>query len=138
MHHGAILRLRLKNIYMNLINVQKFHEVLLAEKDNTGIAFINVCTPVEYSSSRIEGVENMPLDELGERFQGLKDKSIVYIHCASGVRSKLAVDKLTELGIQADLVIVEGGLMSWINAGFKTIPGTNKVSLLRKLFGKKE
>jgi len=121
---------------MKSITAQAFSKVLETEKDNTDIAFINVCTPAEYASTCIDGVESMPLSDLASRVHELKGKSTVYVHCASGARSQLAIEKLQELGVQADLINIEGGLMSWMSAGLQTVAGTARASLFGKLFGK--
>jgi len=120
---------------MKSITAHAFSQVLEAEKDNKNIAFINVCTPGEYASMCIEGVENMPLSDLANRAHELKDKSTVYVHCASGARSQLAINQLMSLGVSAELINVEGGLMSWMRAGFQTVAGESRPSFLGKFFG---
>ncbi len=105
---------------MKHISVSALKETLEAERSNPTVAFINVCTPEEYREKHIEGVESFPLDRLAKDAERLRDKKTIYVHCRSGKRSQRAIEELTHLGIQAELVNVEGGLMAWEGAGHKT------------------
>lgn len=105
---------------MKHISVSALKETLEAERSNPTVAFINVCTPEEYREKHIEGIESFPLDRLAKDAERLRDKKTIYVHCRSGKRSQRAIEELTHLGIQAELVNVEGGLMAWEGAGHKT------------------
>lgn len=105
---------------MKHISVSTFRHILEAEKTNSAIAFINVCTPDEYAAKHIDGVKSVPLDQLESRIGELNGKETIYVHCRSGNRSKLAIQVLERLGLQAELVNVEGGIMAWEAAGLKT------------------
>jgi len=118
---------------MKHVTVQTFKEVVEAEKGNVSVDFINVCTPAEYKEKHINGVRNIPLDELGKHVDELSKKTTVYVHCRSGNRSRQAVEKLVELGVTAELVNVEGGLIAWGDAGFATLSLTNRLPLMRQV-----
>ncbi len=105
---------------MQHISVHTFEEVLKAEKDNPTVDFINVCSPAEYREKHITGVRNVPLDELTEHAGEFQDKKTIYVHCRSGRRSQMAVEKLQALNLNAELVNVEGGLIAWEEAQFVT------------------
>lgn len=105
---------------MKHISISAFRQTLEAEKMNSTVAFINVCTPDEYAAKHIEGVQNLPLDQLESRVAELKGKETIYVHCRSGNRSMRAIETLERLGVQAELVNVEGGIMAWEAAGLKT------------------
>jgi rhodanese-related sulfurtransferase len=121
---------------MKNISVENFKKILETEKDNTSIACINVCTPIEYADKYIEGVENMPLDTLEENLTSLRAKDTIYVHCISGERATEAIKKLQQHGITADLVNVTGGLDAWQQAGFSTSShlAKGKLSLMRQVF----
>lgn len=118
---------------MKQISIHSFKEAIERDKNNPSVAFINVCTPTEYAEKHISGVSSMPLDELETKAGDLKDKTTVYVHCQSGNRSQKAIEKLQGLGITAELVNVEGGLMAWDSAGFATDKHTNRIPLMRQV-----
>ena len=115
------------------ISVQSFKEVVEAEKNNPSVDFINVCTPVEYKEKHIAGVRSVPLDEIKNHAGEFSDKTTIYVHCRSGNRSQQAIEQLKQLGLKADLVNVEGGLLSWDEAGFATNKLTNRIPLMRQV-----
>lgn len=115
------------------ISVHSFKEVVEAEQNNSSVDFINVCTPVEYKEKHIAGVRSVPLDEIQNRAGEFAGKTTIYVHCRSGNRSQQAIEKLKQLGLKADLINVEGGLMSWDEAGFATNKLTNRIPLMRQV-----
>ena len=119
---------------MKQISTSAFKEVIESEANNSTVAFINVCTPAEYNEKHIKGVRNIPLDTLSENLAELQTKKTIYIHCRSGNRGRQAVEKLTNLGVQAELVNVEGGLLAWEEAGYQTESNTNRLPLMRQVF----
>lgn len=119
---------------MKHISIEAFRQTLEAERTNPTVAFINVCTPEEYAAKHIEGVKSLPLDELPSRYTELKDKKTIYIHCRSGNRSKRAIETLEQLGVQAELVNVEGGIMAWESAGLTTASTSSKLPLTQQVF----
>ncbi len=119
---------------MKHMTIAAFKQTLEAEKTNPTVAFINVCTPDEYSAKHIEGVKNLPLDELASRVNELKDKKTIYVHCRSGNRSKRAIEVLEQLGMQAELVNVEGGMMAWEGAGLKTVSLSSALPMTQQVF----
>lgn len=118
---------------MKHINIYSFKEVLVAEKNNSTVDFINVCTPVEYKEKHIVGVRSVPLDELEHHVEEFKAKETIYVHCRSGNRSKKAIEKLEAMGLKAELVNVEGGLLAWDKAGFSTLSFTKHLPLMRQV-----
>ncbi len=95
------------------ISVQEFEEILRDESGNPDVDFINVCTPAEYQAEHIAGVRNVPLDTIFGAVDDLRTKKAVYVHCRSGRRSAKAIETLQSLGVHADLINVDGGLMAW-------------------------
>ncbi len=118
---------------MKHISTTSFKEVLDTEKNNSTVDFINVCTTVEYKEKHIEGVRSVPFDEIESHLGEFKGKKTIYIHCRSGNRSQKAIKILEDLGVEAELVSVEGGLLSWDAAGFQTLSLTKKLPLMRQV-----
>ena len=119
---------------MKHISINSFKEVIESESTNPSVAFINVCTPAEYKEKHIAGVTNIPLRDLAGHVTQLQNKSTIYIHCRSGNRSQQAVETLQKLGITAELVNVEGGILAWQEAGFKTKSLTSRLPIMRQVF----
>jgi len=103
---------------MKHINIHSFKDVINAERNNPTVDFINVCTPSEYKEKHISGVRSLPLDEIEKHIAEFNGKKTIYVHCRSGNRSKKAIEKLEALGVTAEMVNVEGGLMAWDAARF--------------------
>lgn len=61
---------------------------------------IDVRTNEEYLTGHVVGAINIPYDEIDENTPLPKDKTIV-VYCKSGARSKIAYEKLKELGYDA-------------------------------------
>ncbi len=118
---------------MKHISVHTFKEVIGAENKNPSVDFINVCTPAEYNEKHIEGVRNVPLDEIEQHAGEFTTKQTVYIHCRSGNRGRQAIEKLQSAGVQAELVNVEGGILAWDEAGFATNSLTNRMPIMRQV-----
>ncbi|HEY0964285.1 MAG TPA: rhodanese-like domain-containing protein [Candidatus Paceibacterota bacterium] len=117
---------------MRHITVDSFKEVVQAEAGNTAVDFINVCTPAEYKEKHIEGVRNVPLDKLSAHVNEFANKQTVYVHCRSGRRAEQAIATLESLGVKAELVNVEGGLLAWDQAGLPTRSLTTRIPIMRQ------
>lgn len=119
---------------MKHISAQAFQQTLAAEASNPSVAFINVCTPDEYRAKHIAGVKNIPLSDIGARVGELRDKRTIYVHCRSGNRSQKAIAELTALGVTAELVNVDGGLMAWEAAGLHTASTSSTLPITQQVF----
>lgn len=117
---------------MKQISVSSFREVIEAERSNPSVDFINVCTPDEYKEKHISGVRSVPLDEIERHLEEFRDKKTIYVHCRSGRRGALAIGRLAALGVRAELVNVEGGILAWEGAGFSTERSSARMSLMRQ------
>lgn len=105
---------------MKHITVPEFKQVIESERSNESADFINVCTPAEYKEKHIGGVRNVPLDEIQKHLSEFQNKKTIYVHCRSGNRGRKALEKLRELGVTAELINVEGGLLAWEKEGYPT------------------
>lgn len=119
---------------MKHISIAAFKEVVESEVNNNSVDFINVCTPAEYKEKHIQGVRNVPLDTLSQHAEELQAKTTVYIHCRSGNRGRQAIEQLQHLGVTAELVNVEGGLLAWQEAGYVTGSHTSRLPVMRQVF----
>lgn len=119
---------------MKHISIFAFKEVVESEANNPTVDFINVCTPAEYKEKHIKGVRSVPLDTLHLRVGELNKMKTVYIHCRSGNRGRQAIEKLQSLGVTAELVNVEGGLLAWQEAGYETGSHTSRLPVMRQVF----
>lgn len=119
---------------MKHISIPAFKEVIESETNNPTVDFINVCTPAEYKEKHIKGVRNVPLDTLPMQVAEFNQKETIYIHCRSGNRGRQAIEKLRTLGVTAELVNVEGGLLAWEEAGHETGSHTNRLPVMRQVF----
>lgn len=113
--------------------VTELGKVLEKGRDDNDIDFINVCTPTEYREKHIEGVRNVPLDEIESHIDEFSEKKKIYVHCNSGQRSKKAIDTLQKQLPGVELVNVKGGLLAWEEAKYPTRSHTNRLPLMRQV-----
>lgn len=106
---------------MQTISTSEFHAALQQALYDPSVAFIDVRTPLEYEDQHIEGVTNIPLDQLLERRGEFANAKTVYLHCRSGARSGQAAALLESLHEGAvDYINVDGGIAAWAAAGLPT------------------
>ena len=80
-------------------------------KEEKEYVILDVRTKEEYYDNHIEDAINIPLDEI-ESSTLLKDKEqIIFVYCQSGKRSKVASEKLANLGYTNVYDI--GGINTW-------------------------
>lgn len=102
-----------------MTDVQELQKQLANPAGNN--AYIDVRTAGEYKGGYIHGVENIPLGQIDKhvnRFQGV---DAVYVHCHNGIRTKEAVKKLSNRGVNA--IGVDGGIVAWKKAGLPVVQG---------------
>ena len=74
----------------------------LAERINAGnVTLVDVRTPKEYAVGTAEGAINIPLEEMGARWQELKGKENIVLFCRRGIRAGKAQDILKMHNITA-------------------------------------
>lgn len=87
------------NILKNIFNPGP--EVNFAELMKNGALIIDVRTPGEFKSGHIKGSINIPLDDIRNKTNELKQKNKVIITCCrSGNRSGMAKSILSSAGIE--------------------------------------
>jgi glyoxylase-like metal-dependent hydrolase (beta-lactamase superfamily II)/rhodanese-related sulfurtransferase len=95
---------------------------------------LDVRSPIEFESERIEGALNVPLDALDTRVDEIPDGADVVVVCRTGVRATIAAETLARAGRRAR--VLEGGVLAWRRArlpmreGRKRLPVDRQVQLI--------
>jgi len=92
------------------VSVQEMKKALDDSKLN--IKVIDVRNPDELEMARINGVPQIPLPSLPQRFTELDPNQTIYIHCKSGKRSMEALTFLRQQGFKY-VKSVKGGILAW-------------------------
>jgi len=101
------------------VTVQEMKQAL--DDPKLRIRVIDVREPDEYEISHIDGVPQIPLSVLQQRFTELDPNQQIYIHCKSGVRSMKALQFLREQGFKY-LKSVRGGILAWADEIDPNVP----------------
>lgn len=103
--------------FMSSISVSALHQLL---QENTAQNLIDVRTPVEFAEVHVDSAKNIPLNDLEpEELHESLNLSLerpIYILCRSGQRAARAAEQLLQGGI--DAIVVEGGTLAWMEAGY--------------------
>jgi rhodanese-related sulfurtransferase len=82
------------------------------EKENS--ILLDVRTPLEFKEGKISN--SMNIDILGDNFvqklEKLPKNKPIYVYCKSGRRSRVACEKLNELGFE-EVYNLDAGILSW-------------------------
>jgi rhodanese-related sulfurtransferase/glyoxylase-like metal-dependent hydrolase (beta-lactamase superfamily II) len=73
---------------------------------------LDIRNPREWTTKRIDGSVNVPLNHLQERIAEIPRNRRIAIHCAGGYRSSIAASILQQNGI-TNLTEMAGGLAAW-------------------------
>ena len=95
---------------------------------------LDVRTPAEFETAHIPGAYNVPLDTLREHRAELRrhlDEDVVLV-CRSGARATQAEKALAEVGLPG-LRVLDGGMVSWENAGAPVNRGRKTWELERQV-----
>lgn len=116
---------------MRHVNAHEFREALVAKQHDPKVKFVDVRTTGEYKASHIEGVQNIPLDQLESHHPEFADAKEIYIQCASGNRSAQAVKKL--YNSTAQIYDFCGGLTEWKSLGYPVIEKKGPIPIIRQV-----
>tara|TARA_B100000575_G_scaffold136937_1_gene109178 strand:- start:145 stop:993 length:849 start_codon:yes stop_codon:yes gene_type:complete len=72
------------------------------------IDVLDVRRESEFNNKHIEGAQNIPLSNLKEKCQDIVQNENLYIHCAAGYRSVIAISLLRKMGYNKLINIVGG------------------------------
>ena len=71
----------------------------LAQIVNDGAFLVDVRSPLEFSSEKVKGSVNIPVDQIQNHLAKFKDKANIVVFCRSGARSSQAKAILERNGI---------------------------------------
>ncbi|MFT5326118.1 MAG: rhodanese-related sulfurtransferase [Planctomycetaceae bacterium] len=114
------------------ISVQQLQQ--LAES-SSGVAVIDVRTPVEFRQIHCIHARNVPLDSLDPAtvVSEQADAGLpIYVICKSGARAAKACNAFVAAGI-SNVINVEGGTDAWVAAGLPVVRGKKSMSLERQV-----
>lgn len=86
------------------IKSKNFVDILKLNKIN----ILDVRKESEYSNKHIEGALNIPLSTISEKSDQIKFEDEIYVHCAGGYRSVIAISILNKMGYGKMINITEG------------------------------
>ena len=92
------------------VTVQDMKRAL--DTPSLGIKVIDVRDPDEYQIAHVDGVPQIPLGSLPQRFTELDPNQQLYLHCKSGKRSMKALEFLRQQGFKY-VKSVKGGITAW-------------------------
>jgi len=96
-------------------------------------SILDVRTDVEFQSEFIEGVVQIPLDQLSARADEARAVPAPrLLLCRSGARAEMALETLTKLGLSG-LTVVTGGIDAYKQAGGATESSSSHMSLERQV-----
>jgi glyoxylase-like metal-dependent hydrolase (beta-lactamase superfamily II)/rhodanese-related sulfurtransferase len=99
-----------------------------------GPLLLDVRSPIEFESERIEGSVNVPLDTLETRLDEIPEQADVVVVCRTGIRATIAVESLARAGRRAR--VLDGGVNAWrrarlpLRVGRKRLPVDRQVQLI--------
>jgi len=96
------------------VDVNEF-EKLWQDKNNM---VLDVRTSKEFTAGHIPGAINLDVNspDFGEKISGLSKDKVYLVHCAAGVRSARACQKMNSLGFE-HLIDLAPGFKGWQQAG---------------------
>jgi glyoxylase-like metal-dependent hydrolase (beta-lactamase superfamily II) len=98
---------------------------------SSGAVFVDVRSPLEFESEKIEGSLNIPLADLEARLGEISESADILVVCRTGVRSLGAAQTLGRAGRKAR--VVEGGIARWRQAGLALQEGKKRLPIDRQV-----
>jgi glyoxylase-like metal-dependent hydrolase (beta-lactamase superfamily II) len=96
-----------------------------------GPLLLDVRTPLEFESERIEGALNVPLDQLDARLDQIAEQADVVVVCRTGVRATIAAETLARVGRRAR--VLDGGMVAWRRARLPMREGRKRLAVDRQV-----
>lgn len=110
-NNGLNFSSRSRNSCRCMYNLVPFEQAKnMIETDN--VFLIDVRTKNEYDFMHIKNAVNIPVDELKERVTEIPEEKNIMVYCASGSRSKSAIQILNCLGYSNNIYIWEYGALA--------------------------
>lgn len=92
----------------------------LAQEGSSDIQLINVSDVEFYSMGHITGSLKIPWDTLADNLSLVNASKHIILYCRRGVRSEAAYETLM-VANYTSVFVMEGGLESWIAAGYPVV-----------------
>jgi rhodanese-related sulfurtransferase len=106
---------------------------LLATQPN--LPLLDVRTPVEFAEVHLPQARSIPLDKINPKELAasgqIREDQPVYLLCRSGQRATKAAEMFAKEGF-AQLIVIEGGTLAWIEANLPVTRGKSKVISLER------
>jgi rhodanese-related sulfurtransferase len=90
-----------------------------------GATVIDVRRPYEYEGGRLEGAENIEMNELPSAADSIPRGRPVLLYCRRGNRSAMAAEAFREAGYDAHHLA--GGIEAWVADGRPLVPAGAEV-----------
>lgn len=105
---------------VEVVNAMEFAAVV----DEPDVTVIDVRTPEEFATSRLENAElfDIASPDFIEMISTLDASGRYAVYCRSGNRSAVATAAMRDLGF-TDVVELGGGILEWESAGYPTVSG---------------
>jgi glyoxylase-like metal-dependent hydrolase (beta-lactamase superfamily II)/rhodanese-related sulfurtransferase len=109
-------------------------ELQALRQPGSGLLLLDVRSPIEFESERIEGALNVPLEALDAHRDEIAEGADLVVVCRTGVRATIAAESLARSGLQAR--VLDGGMQAWrrarlpIREGRKRLPVDRQVQLI--------
>ena len=100
------------------ITVDQAYELI---ETRPSLIILDVRTEAEYTTERIAGAINIPLDELPHRLGELNKTDSLLVYCRTGNRSTQAANLLVENEFQ-NFYHMQGGIEVWKQHNYPVIP----------------
>jgi len=91
---------------------------LLKLNEMEKVNLIDVRTPTEFNAGSVPSAINIPLNEVVNRLDELKELQPILVFCAAGIRSQKAIDFLIANGVNQ---VENGGGWLDVNARFNNL-----------------
>jgi glyoxylase-like metal-dependent hydrolase (beta-lactamase superfamily II) len=92
---------------------------------------LDVRSPLEFESARIDGARLIPLDQLDSRLHDVPEGTDVVVVCRTGVRATVAAETLVRAGRRAR--VLEGGMNAWRQARLPVREGRKRLAVDRQV-----
>ena len=102
------------NIMVKHVSVQQLKTIIDYGKD---YSIVDVRESQEYTAVRISGSLLVPLSQFEEKINLIDNNKPAYFLCGVGKRALKAAEYL-ELKGYKNLLVIEGGIKAWIEAGY--------------------
>ena len=125
---AAILRHNLGEAEAATISPADLRALREASRD---VFLLDVRSPLEFESERLEGAVNIPLDVLDARLDEISESADLVVMCRTGVRATIAAETLGRAGRRAR--VLEGGVQAWRRARLPLREGRRRLPVDRQV-----